>query len=422
MSEVHASMSIPSNRIDGRIPPRLLLSRPLFYFDLAPVLERAGPTMLRNPNRLEIVCDHCVKSVTTTDNAVFVGNGFYLIVTSCDEPLASQLAQKVSAALLKCFFGKAEAPTETLAALFRRPTHEEIARLERTPFPSSDDLAPDAETGEAESEPHEIAEPATANGDELAAEGIHRRGGFRFGFVPVHDFRKGTLPGFFCSTIRLQDGVLAERNETLASLDVAEYPRVDQAMLQHALSFSKRLRDADIVAAVGTRVSFETLAWSKGRQHYQNALREMSGATNPFLIVIVDMVPSGTPPTRLTDLIASIRPHARRVFLQVPDRGLAAVEAAKLGAAGYVISAGPGITRTELVAQSMRLVKICNYQGALSCVEHIPDLKTARLVQSAGVRLGTGNFFDARVFSSATPPEKIRAYKAEHRDTCAPAA
>jgi hypothetical protein len=412
-------MPIVRKRIDGRIARDSLASRPVFYFDLEPALACAGPTMLRNPNRLEIVCDHCVNSVTQCDDMIFAGTGFYLIVNSCDEPQASQLASQISASLLKCFFGTGEPPTEALKVLFRRPTEEEFVHLAGTgvgAIPVTTVKVTAVEQPELRGDA-----PAGKSDDtdllrELSANGVNRSEGFRFGFAPVHDLRRGTLPTFFCETVRLNDPKTPIERGNVSSIGSREFPRYDQAMLLHALTFSRRLNDAGIIAAVGVSVSFETLAWPKGRQYYWNALRAANCAENPFLIVRIDMIPPGTPHARLAELVAAVRAETKRVFVHLPDDGLNMLQDARLGAAGYVLSSRAGMTNEEVSARAIRLANLCNTHQALSCIDRIPDRRTAVRVHAAGVRLGEGNFLDSKYFFDETPTAVIKAYQGEIRN------
>lgn len=408
-------MAISSTKIDNRFDADFLLSRPLFFFDLAPVLDRAGSTMLRNPNRLEIVCDHCVRAVTDTDQMVFAGCGFYLVVTSCETPQAEALARKISIVLLRCFFGMGEPPADLLAALFRKPTADEFAALAGpgAPLPR-EDAAPEAGTPAAEP-PRPAIAAATDPLVELAVRGVHRPAAFRFGFVPVHDLRRGTVSTFFCGTVRLHDGEIVYQRDGFASIGPRDMPRVDQAMLLQTLAFGEKLRLAGIVAAVGTSVSFETLGWSKGRQFYQNALRSTASADNNYLIVKIDAIPPGTPAMRIAEMVAAIRPFAKRVFVHLPYDAIGTIQDTNLGAGGFVTSAGPGSTHEEIAALSQRFAKLCNLNGALSCVDQIPNAAAASLVQAAGVRFAEGRIFGSRVVYGNTSPDSIRDYQRELR-------
>lgn len=405
-------MAIQHDRIDGKMSMDALMARPLFHFDLEPVLERAGPTMLRNPNRLNIVCDHCVRSVSQYDDVIFSDTGFYLVVNSCEEPQATQLARQISIALLRCFFGEVEPPADLLQSLFRTPTEHELASIAaRMP------KAPGAAV--ASVEPASRIEPTTASGDpmvELAVRGIHSGEAFRFGFAPFFDLRRGTVSTFFCDTVRMHDNEIVHQRDSFASIGSRDLPRVDQAMLLQALAFSKRLKESGVVAAVGTNVSYETLAWSKGRQFYQNALRATNSADNAYLIVKIDMVPQGAPASRLQEMVAAIKPFARRVFLELPDGDFDPIQSAQLGAAGYVVFLRPGMAREEIAARAMRLARLCSMREALSCVERIPDLASADRVKAAGVRFGEGRFWGSKIYFDDTPLDAINVRHAETGD------
>ena len=112
-------------------------------------------------------------------------------------------------------------------------------------------------------------------------------------------------------------------------------------MLLQALRFAAKLSQNRVMAAVGTSVSFETLAWSKGRQFYQNALRATNSATNTF-----DRQDrhgpaghAGYAPGR----VGRSRPALREAdFRRDTNSDFAALQDNNLGATGYVLTARPG--------------------------------------------------------------------------------
>jgi hypothetical protein len=414
MAQASASTANKITATDERPTLELLLSRPVFYFDLVPMLAHAGPTMLRNPRRLEILCDQCVSAATGSDQSIFQESGFYLIVTSCNEPHASQLVSRISVALLKYFFGSAHPPQEVLSALIRRATREELVRLagdEAATAPDADDAASDDVEEIDQSEPRHISDPLA----DLAAHGFHRAEGFRFGFSPVHDLRRGTIPTFFCNTMRTADEQVIYRRDIFSSIGSRELPRLDQAMLLHALSFSRRIAQAGVIVAVGTSVSFETLAWSKGRQFYQNALNAADGINNAFLIVKLDLVPQGTPPARLAELVASLRPYARRIFVQLPDTDFSAIHTEHLTATGFIVPWQPSMTPAGMSTFAARFTRLCHQQGALSCIDQIPDDAATDVVRAAGVRFAEGNIFRSRILYGDTPVDAIKSYHDDHK-------
>ncbi len=251
---------------------------------------------------------------------------------------------------------------------------------------------------------------------ELAARGVHPDAGFRVGFSPIYDLRSGRLWSLSSGAVRLRDlQPIAERDGD-CSIGSRDMPRIDQAMLLRSLTFSRTLADAGVTVPVWTSVSFETLTWSVGRQFFQNTLRATQCADNPLLIVAIDGIPSGTPYLRVAEHVASIRPHAKRVFARLPESGLSSIRGSSLGANGYACSVPPDMTPRGSSAFLVRFARLCALQGAFSCIDRVRDLATAKAVRTAGVRFAGGPFFGDTVYFDETPAEEIRAHHMGARD------
>src|ERR1700722_8122328 len=84
--------------------PELDAARPVYYFDFAPVLARSH-ALRRNPERVQLMCDHCVKRLAPGDTMLAESSGFFLIVHSAEGNAAEALAYEINVALLELFFG-----------------------------------------------------------------------------------------------------------------------------------------------------------------------------------------------------------------------------------------------------------------------------------------------------------------------------
>src|SRR5690348_12618384 len=103
---IHVSRVVTQTRqIDGVLSAKQFLQHPVFYFDLGPVLERAGSRLIRNAEGLEVLCRHGPGSLGDADITLFEKTGFYLVVGSCSGIQAEALANRINVALLKLFFG-----------------------------------------------------------------------------------------------------------------------------------------------------------------------------------------------------------------------------------------------------------------------------------------------------------------------------
>ena len=56
-----------TRQIDGMLAAKQFAQHPIFHFDLTPILQRAGSSLLRNPEGLEVLCRHGLTSLRETD-------------------------------------------------------------------------------------------------------------------------------------------------------------------------------------------------------------------------------------------------------------------------------------------------------------------------------------------------------------------
>lgn len=167
-------------------------------------------------------------------------------------------------------------------------------------------------------------------------------------------------------------------------------PSLDEAMLEHCLTMARKIASTKMIAAVATSVAFETLAWSRGRQLYQHALRRANAACNPFLIVKISDIPTGTPVTRLSEIVAMIRPFAKRVFLHVPDVDMHWPLSGNIGVSGLVATLPQKSTPAAAACISTRLVRLAVAQNALTCVEGADRTDAIGIIRAAGTRFASG--------------------------------
>jgi hypothetical protein len=106
----------------------------------------------------------------------------------------------------------------------------------------------------------------------------------------------------------------------------------------------------------------------------------------PFIIKLED-VPRGTTASRLSDILALLKPLSRRVFIQLPDRDTSLMREGPLGAAGFCASVTPKTELPDVALIAHRLEQIAIAQRALTCVLGAGDNATLRLLQGAGCAL-----------------------------------
>ena len=146
-----------------------------------------------------------------------------------------------------------------------------------------------------------------------------RGGDLKSGFLPMLNLQREGPSIYMCGAVGKHAGRTVFGASVFRDCDPKTRPALDAAMLGYGLGFARQIVPTGFAAAICVGVSFETLAWSRGRQLYLQALRVAGTAENPFLIIRIRDVPPGTTTGRLAELVAMIRPVVRRVLGQLPD-------------------------------------------------------------------------------------------------------
>lgn len=345
-------------------------SWPVFHFDFDPVIARSR-ALSANPERVQLICEPCVRRLAPADIFIAEERGFFLIVQSCAGTAAEALAHEINVALLELFFG-----TEVLTGLgtiCRRASFSEVeAKLGRSmPRPPPPRPATDAVE----------ADPLAR----LATSGMDKFDGLKTGFLPMINMRNGQASIFWCGAIRNTGKNTLFGSAALAGLDSRDRAPMDEAILEYSLGYARRMQPVEGAVAIGTSVSFETLAWSRGRQLYQKALRAANQAHNPFFLVKIEDIPPGTPAARLAELTAVVRPFVRRVFLELPEMKPGAFRNGYLGASGLVAALPQQADPHALSRLMGDLSQVAGLQQALACVTGAENAALA-LARKTGIR------------------------------------
>ena len=122
---------------------------------------------------------------------------------------------------------------------------------------------------------------------------------------------------------------------------------------------------------------------------YQGALRAAGVADNPFVIVKIEDVPPGTPASRLGEIVATVRPFVKRVFVRLPDTEIALTQGGYIGAAGFCVALPPKATPPTIVRVAAWLARVCTGQHAISGVEGAHGEHAMPLLRAAGIRFAS---------------------------------
>jgi len=391
--------------LDGILDIERLAGHPMFYFDLAPVVEHCDSALSRNPERLRLMCEQFVARLVPNELVIFKTDGFFLIAQSCAGAAATACANSVNVGLLKLLFGNESLVPERLSVLFRAAESAEIvAGGSDTGCPqivddtSGPDRRPEAQGSE------DLSRRRAHPFRQCIASGIAQCAELTLELAPSCDLRRDVVSTFFCTPVRTVEGRRLAGAAALGNIDVRDRPWVDEAMLLHSLMHVNRLARSRTVVAIGTSVSFETLAWSRGRRLYQDALRGMEAAANPLLVVKIEGVPIGTPPVRLAEIVATLRPFVRHVLLQLSGDDLKLTGSGNLGVAGIVAELPQDASMAATAGLTRSLVYAAAVQRAFSCLAEIHDARTLVVARTAGIRFACGRAVDALGPKRVKPP------------------
>ncbi len=212
--------------------------------------------------------------------------------------------------------------------------------------------------------------------------------------------------------MRIVEGRRLTGSAALANIDARNRPWVDEAMLLHALTQADRLARSRAVAAIGTSVSFETLAWSRGRRLYQDALRGMDRSVQPLLVVKIEDVPVGTPQMRLAEIVATLRPFVRHVLLELSRTDLRPAGFGNIGVAGIVAELPKDATLADSARLAGSLVRTATVQRAFSCIAGVHDGGSLAIARAAGVRFACGRAVDSMALTSMLSSRLLKTAEA----------
>jgi len=382
--------------------PRLNAETSVYYYDLAPVLARLGRSS--NIGRLRLICERHVRAIAGADLVLFSEDGFYLIVTSSSGPAAAALANYVNTSLLMLFFGTQSLSADQQMTMYQPVDPDELPEKlpellgaepakKESRLDANWDAYPDRET--RKEDPLHV----------LARDGVHVEQNVELTFFPVHDLRRKAVSALFCAPT-FAGAVFG--HQAFQQLSPSELPFIDRAILIHTLAFAKRLAEAGIVLAVGAPVSFETLAWSKSRQIYQWALRGNHVADQPQIILKIEDIPPGTPADRIAQVVSSLKPFARHIFVHLPNDHIELGMTGRMGASGLVMSLERRAALPEILSDSKYLSRMAVAQGAMSCIDHVESDEALNVVRSAGIRFAVGHVFGAETTRGTAPLNDIK--------------
>jgi hypothetical protein len=242
----------------------------------------------------------------------------------------------------------------------------------------------------------------------LAVNGVHAAEHVELQFLPVHDLYRGRVAALFCTPVfALGETAGIAGYRAFQHIGPRQFPALDQAILQHAVSFAHRTEDEAIAVFVALPVNFDTLVRPKTRADYLEALRESDTVHNGALMLKIEDVPTDAADSVLAEMVGAVKPYVRRVFVHLSENDPRFLDARYIGAAGYVGSLPPRATRPMAMAAAKSLTRMCVLQSAFSCIDNVPDADALEIMRVAGIRFAAGGVFGAEIIHYDTPLETI---------------
>lgn len=215
---------------------------------------------------------------------------------------------------------------------------------------------------------------------------------------PVFDLRRGTATTFFCVPTRSSAEGKQFGHRLLAQHDEASLAAIDLAFLDDTIAYAKRFAQQKLIAAIGTAVAFSTMARPQSRKSFVEKLNAARALATTPLVVKVDLIPAGTPTTRLAEIVTALRFGVQRVFVTVPETRERTWNPGAIGAAGLGFQLSPTETAEGAGTKARLLGALAQSQGAISYIDGMVLPEVVEAVTVEGIRFGTGPALSLDVF------------------------
>jgi hypothetical protein len=207
---------------------------------------------------------------------------------------------------------------------------------------------------------------------------------FSHKFIPLWDAQKEAITTSYCvSTVDqgAAEGLgVAGRVRFEIALTVSRLRRATSVLAAHFASGDRFL--------VAIPVTYDVLSSPVGRMEVFTVCRSLAAELRPYLIFEISELPLGVPQSRLTELVASLKPFCRAVTTQLPARIPNC--GAYLGAGLHAIGLSLREVETGGGEMSSEIFKLCvaaKRQRVRSYALDVPNLELLRSAYAQGINL-----------------------------------
>ena len=264
------------------------------------------------------------------------------------------------------------------------------------------------------SDPKDAEPPVPSQAQPAASAGIQAKS--RYGFVPVWDAQKDAITTYRCHAIEeINTGEPVGRQAQFKLALLATIANVRQAteILLRRLAAGDRF-------LLWLPISYDVLGSPIGRMEISALCRSLPGELRPYLIFEISDLPYGVAQSRLSDLVASLRPFCRGVMAQLPPRipNYGAYLDAGLYAIG--VSFAANVTGADMGSEIFKLSVAARRQRIMSFALDVPSDEALQSARECGISLLSGPL----IGGAAAQPSGVRRLTAQdiHRQVTSRAA
>lgn len=225
-----------------------------------------------------------------------------------------------------------------------------------------------------------------SNSVNLGTENMAPLADYHHLFSPMWNAQKEAITAYRCSTNRscIDDALSNTVRSKLEVAMTASRIRHAAKVLSERLTVSQRF-------VTWIPLSYELICSPANRLEIAATLRELSGELRPFLILEIERLPQGVPQSRLSELVASLKPFCRGVVAQLPARtaNYGSYLSAGLHGIGLSLSA-ENTWETEMLSEVFKLAVAAGKQQIMSFVLDVPNANMLLAARSHGATFISG--------------------------------
>lgn len=228
---------------------------------------------------------------------------------------------------------------------------------------------------------------------------------FRHRFVPVWNAQKQAITTYRCISQLASEPGDPARPAAHLKMELA----MAVARIRHGGAvLASRLAQGEPFM-LWLSLPYDLVGLANSRMAITAAFRQLSGILRPYLMLGIEALPHGVPQSRLSELVAALRPFCRFVVAQLPPRmaNLGAYAGAGLGGVG--LSLDTEAAEGEMLSEIFKLGIAARKLGIMSFALDVPSEDLLLAARENGIHLLSSPLIGA----ARDQPEAVRLLPAE---------